>query len=300
MFFRIKKLLSVANKTLAFFPLFFAIATFPLGCFADATANNPVSQSRDEAPADGTGAAPLRLSLPENSSAEAQADDDFEEKRPDYAGLREDSYYFFGYQFFVIGVLYISPQSVSGWSPEQKKNFTVEKYYNNVTDIIWDHDKFYINFLLHPYWGMAYYVRARDRGVSETGSFWYSVLLSTMWEFGVEAMFEEVSIQDLFITPIVGSVVGKYVDNYRDGVKQKPVKTGMDNFMLGVTDPLGATNRWVQGMLGQNANVSFSYSVFHKPYNDAYPEQTLVGRDYERNRPFRLSPAIGITFNYQL
>ena len=121
-----------------------------------------------------------------------------------------------------------------------------------------------------------------------------------MWEFGVEAMFEEASIQDLFITPIVGSVVGKYVDHYRDGVKQKPVKTGMDHFMLGLTDPLGATNRWVQGMLGQNASVSLSYSVLQKPYFGSDPWKSVAERGYERNLSYKLSPAIGITFNYTL
>ena len=247
--------------------------------------------------------APLKTSNPSetDSSELAIGGNGLPISGPDYAGLRKDSYYFFGYQFFVVGLLYVSPQSISGWSQEQKRDFTIEKYYNNVTDIVWDHDKFYINFLLHPYWGMAYYVRARDRGFSQTGSFWFSVLLSTMWEFGVEAMFEEVSIQDLFITPIVGSVVGKYVDTYRDGVRQKPVKTAMDRFMLGLTDPLGATNRWVEGMLGRSASVSFSYSLYQKPYMGNQLGQGIADRDYESNYHYnKLSPSLGITFNYKL
>ena len=221
-------------------------------------------------------------------------------KAPDYEGLRKDSYYFLGYQILVVGALYVSPQSVSGWSSEQKKDFTIQKYYNDVTDIVWDHDKLYINYVLHPYWGMSYYVRARDRGLSQRGAFGYSMLLSTLWEFGIEAMFEKVSIQDLFITPMVGSVIGKYVDTYRDGIRQKPVKSQMDEVMLDLTDPLGSLNQWVENKIGKGASVSLSYSMFQKPNLSAYQGQGYVDRDYEPNVFYKYSPTVGVTFNYKL
>lgn len=244
----------------------------------------------------------LILSLSEAALPEAADENqaNITGRRPDYEGLRKDCYYFLGYQFFVVGVLYISPQSVSGWTPEQKKKFTVQKYYNDITDIVWDNDKLYINYLLHPYWGMSYYIRARDRGLSQSGAFGYSFLLSTLWEFGVEAMFEKVSIQDLFITPIVGSVVGKYVDSYRDGIKRKPVKSGMDDVMLGITDPLGALNRWVEGNVGKEASVSFSYSVFQDSYTSIDRQAGISWNNYEQNFSYKFSPAIGITFRYRL
>ena len=221
-------------------------------------------------------------------------------KEADYEGLKKDSYYFLGYQMLVVGVLYMSPQSVSGWSSEQKKDFTIQKYYNDVTDIVWDHDKLYINYVLHPYWGMSYYVRARDRGLSQRGAFGYSMLLSTLWEFGIEAMFEKASIQDIFITPIVGSVIGKYVDTYRDGIRQKPVKSQMDEVMLDLTDPLGSLNQWVENKIGKGASVSLSYSMFQKPNLSAYQGQGYVDRDYEPNVFYKYSPTVGVTFNYKL
>lgn len=217
----------------------------------------------------------------------------------DYAGLKRDTYYFFGFQFSIIGVLYVAPESVSGWSEEQKQNFTIEKYKHNVQDIIWDNDKFYINYLLHPYWGMGYYIRARERGVDNTNAFWYSVALSSMWEFGIEAMFEEASIQDIFITPIVGSVIGKYVDKYRSKLRMKPVLTGMDEWMLGFTDPLGATNRWVDGLFGKKASVSFKYSAINPVFmNTRHPEYPGVGREIYVQRI--IEPSIGLTFDYKL
>ena len=229
--------------------------------------------------------------------------DDYREERLlpelDAKGLREDAYYFFGYQFFVIGVLYISPQSVSGWSDEQKKNFTIEKYKKNTRQMIWDRDKFYINYILHPYWGMTYYVRARERGATHVGSFWYAELLSTLWEFGVEALFEPVSIQDLFVTPIMGAVIGRYVDTYRQSVKSKPVQSPFDNFMLGLTDPLGAANRGVNRLFGKTASVSFNYSIKNTmAYGyDSKAEQSGIATVGELGK--LVKPRLGITFNYR-
>jgi len=69
------------------------------------------------------------------------------------------------------------------------------------------------------------------------------VLLSTLFEFGVEAMFEEPSIQDLVVTPVFGSLLGVYFMRLRETVKQRNagvtnVSTG-DKVLMFATDPLG-------------------------------------------------------------
>jgi hypothetical protein len=217
----------------------------------------------------------------------------------DYDGLKEDTYFFFGYQFFVIGILYVSPQSVSGWSDEQKQNFSFEKYKENIKHVRWDNDKFYINYVLHPYWGMTYYVRARERGATSLDAYWYSVLLSTMWEFGIEAMFEDPSIQDIFVTPIMGAVIGKYVEKYREGVKSKPVRTGYDNFMLNATDPLGSSNRWVKSLFGKKSSISFSYSLLDDPYKNPL-DLNNDEFDYDHRLLTRTNISIkyGLTYKY--
>lgn len=74
----------------------------------------------------------------------------------------------------------------------------------------WDHDKFYFNYLLHPYAGAVYFMAARSCGFN----FWQSLLYCTIisdvgWEYGVEAFMERPSYQDLFITPLVGSAIGE-------------------------------------------------------------------------------------------
>lgn len=74
----------------------------------------------------------------------------------------------------------------------------------------WDHDNTMFNFLLHPYAGAAYFMAARSCGFSFWGSLLYCTCISTIaWEFGIEAFMERPSYQDIFITPLVGSVMGE-------------------------------------------------------------------------------------------
>lgn len=74
----------------------------------------------------------------------------------------------------------------------------------------WDHDKFMFNWVLHPYAGAAYFMCARTCGFNFWQSMLYSAMISTVgWEFGIEACMERPSYQDLFVTPLVGSVIGE-------------------------------------------------------------------------------------------
>jgi len=189
----------------------------------------------------------------------------------DRHGLKRDTWYFFGYQWVTIGVLYIAPESVSGWSDEQKEDYNLSIWWDNVTHPKMDSDDFYINYVLHPYWGGAYYVRARERGYSDGQAFWYSVLLSSAYEFGAEALFENPSIQDLVVTPVIGSIVGKYFMRVRSDIidrdTQGLARTTRDKWVWVLTDPLGALNNRVDALLGRDARFQI------RPY---YRKQSLV------------------------
>lgn len=171
----------------------------------------------------------------------------------DAAGLRRDTYYFMGLQFFATGFLYAMPESVSNWDDRSKEQ-AIEEWPRHVREPKWDDDTFVINYVTHPYWGATYFVRARERGYGPWGAFAYSTLLSTMYEFGLEAAFEHPSEQDLFITPIVGSWLGTYFMRWRDETKRRVEHTGTvrlrDSISLAVTDPLGTVGGWLDRKLG--------------------------------------------------
>jgi hypothetical protein len=178
----------------------------------------------------------------------------------DSAGLRRDTSYFLGYQVVAIGVLYVAPESFSGWSEDQKEEYSLSKWRENVTHPTWDEDDYFINYVLHPYWGAAYYVRAQERGYDRMQSFWYSALLSSIYEFGVEALFEPPSVQDLIVTPIGGAIVGNYFVRIRAGIRAREMELGYrrtsDKILSVVTDPFGAINQQLDKMLGYNAVVT--------------------------------------------
>lgn len=213
------------------------------------------------------------------------------EDRADYKGLKRDTGYFLAYQIATIGILYLMPEGISGWSKESKESYSFRQWEENVSHPSWDKDDYFINYVLHPYWGAAYYVRARQRNLDRTQSFWYSVLLSTLYEYGVEALFEEPSIQDLVVTPIGAVVLGEYFfkthkrirDRHLDG---SPI-TRKDRWMLFLTDPLGALNSKVRKLSGQDAELTLRPFAVTKslerfsPYKHISPvteaPQTIVG-----------------------
>lgn len=179
--------------------------------------------------------------------------------RPDWRGIRRDTAYFLGYQFAAIAVLYVAPESISGWDREQKQNYDFDKWRNNVSEPVWDEDRWWINYILHPYWGGAYYIRARERGLDRAQSFWYSALLSTLYEYGAEALAEPVSIQDLVVTPVAGFFVGEYLlSPLREHIRAKPGKLNWtDKTLLFMTDPLGVINAETDHLLGVKSTLQW-------------------------------------------
>jgi hypothetical protein len=173
----------------------------------------------------------------------------------DWKGIGRDTGYYVGYQVVVCGALYLTPESVSKWTPEQKRS-TVNDWTDNVQSAHWDHDQWWINYVGHPYWGAAFYIRARERGLGEFGSFGYSALLSALYEYGIEAFFEQPSYQDLIVTPVAGALIGKFIfEPIRGSIKAKTELAWSDHLLLVLTDPLGAANNLVDRTLGIKSTV---------------------------------------------
>lgn len=240
-------------------------------------------ETRGDSGASGSWAAGYTL----GSTVPAEAD-------PDGAGLRRDTVYLLSYQFVSIGILYMLPESISGWDDEQKDKYTLSKWWDNVRNPTWDDDLHWINYLAHPYWGAAYYVRARERGFDERASFWYSVAMSTAYEFGAEALFEQPSLQDLVVTPVGGVILGEYFMGLRGRVADRYLPgeemAFRDRALLALTDPIGAINRQVQSWLGVEVEASFS------PY---FGPQRLGARPQYLEDQVEADWVYGLRFNYR-
>ncbi len=110
------------------------------------------------------------------------------------------------------GVLWLMPESVTGWDKESMRNGGMFKRWkeNVQKGPVWDNDSFYLNWFMHPWIGGIYYMSARGSGFKVWESFTFSVLMSTFfWEYGIEAFAEVPSWQDIIITPTLGSLIGE-------------------------------------------------------------------------------------------
>jgi hypothetical protein len=196
----------------------------------------------------------------DEKSCLAWCNSDSDKSKRDWEGIGRDTGFFLVYQALFAGVLYFMPESISAWTPEQKKD-TLQQWRKNVGDPVWDKDKWWINYLAHPYFGATYYIRARERGFDECSSFWYSAMLSAMYEFIIEAFFEKPSLQDLIVTPIGGFVIGKFIfEPLRNSVKAKPELKWYDHLTLILTDPLGAVNSVFEKLFGIKSDIRLQFN----------------------------------------
>jgi hypothetical protein len=183
----------------------------------------------------------------------------------DWLGLGRDTALIFGYQVVTIGVFYVLPESVSNWSADAKNNI-FSRWWRNVQNPHWDHDSAPINYIGHPYFGSAYYTRARERGFGQFDSFVYSALASAMYEFGTEALFERPSYQDLIVTPVGGALVGLALEPIRSWIKLKPDPKWYDQLFLAATDPIGMLNGMFERLVGIKSDLRVDLGQGNRVY----------------------------------
>ncbi len=145
---------------------------------------------------------------------------------------------------------------MSRWSESAKNNIGFERWWDNVNHPEWDDDSWAVNYIGHPYFGAAYYIRARERGFDRIDSFLYSAAASALYEFGVEAIFERPSYTDLIVTPVGGALLGGLVfEPIRNWILRKPELKWYDHVGLIATDPIGALNYVVERLIGIKSDI---------------------------------------------
>lgn len=76
-----------------------------------------------------------------------------------------------------------------------------------------DKDHFNYNLSKHTLTGQYYYLFYRSRGYEKQGSFEWAFLSSLAFEFTIETATERPSYQDMYQTPVFGSIVGMGAEN---------------------------------------------------------------------------------------
>jgi hypothetical protein len=111
----------------------------------------------------------------------------------------------------VIGmtVLILLPKEVTKWSQDWARDALRNLKRSFSTLPVWDKDDWALNYIGHPIAGSYYYNALRSQNASRFHSFLFSTAQSFIWEYFIEGVAERPSAQDLFITPVVGSLLGE-------------------------------------------------------------------------------------------
>ena len=128
------------------------------------------------------------------------------------------------------------PKDWTGWSSQ-----FVKDGWGNLQDAysyppVWDTDHWFHNYIGHPYGGSVYYNTVRCQGARKGQSFLFATALSIQWEYLFEAVAEQPSIQDLFITPIAGSVLGEFVHRLTLTLKKNGTNFG-EKVLITILNP---------------------------------------------------------------
>ena len=95
----------------------------------------------------------------------------------------------------------------TGRRPLADWNGSLRRAWTNVPQ--WDDDDYEFNYIGHPYTGAFTYNLMRSQASSPLASWLFSCSQSLIWEFTIEALEEQPSLQDLLITSNVGSLLGE-------------------------------------------------------------------------------------------
>ncbi|WP_072325531.1 DUF3943 domain-containing protein [Marinospirillum alkaliphilum] len=175
----------------------------------------------------------------------------------------------------IMAVLFVMPENISKWDRSEMtfSNLGDKWIENNKAGPVWDQDEWPVNYIGHPYFGAAYYVVARNQGLTPLESGAYSFAMSTfLWEMGIEALAEIPSKQDLIVTPLIGSVVGEAFFTWEQRIKANQNELmgsrALGNTTLFLLNPAGSLSARINRAFGDDEPVTGAYTQL--VYSPAY------------------------------
>jgi hypothetical protein len=111
----------------------------------------------------------------------------------------------------VIGMvcLVAMPKDVTKWEEDWLQSITRNWKRTFTNPPVMDEDDAWLNYVAHPLVGSWYYNSVRSQNARWWESFLWSLAQSTFWEYVIEGMAEQPSIQDLWVTPVMGAALGE-------------------------------------------------------------------------------------------
>lgn len=200
--------------------------------------------------------------------------------RPQNPGLGQETFNMGVMGMTTMGILVAMPESITKWDKSKSSDKFLDKWKRNITSgPVVDKDEWAVNYIGHPVSGAAYYVVARHMNYSILDSLKYTFLMSTFfWEYGLEAPAERPSIQDIIITPVLGSLLGevyfqatKQIENNGNKVLGSNALGQISLFLL---NPAGTISKRINRIMDSSIIESTtSYFYIRQQQNDPlFPE----------------------------
>jgi hypothetical protein len=89
----------------------------------------------------------------------------------------------------------------------------IKEYKRNFGKIVFDQDEPFWNDFIHPLTGSQLYLLYRSIGYDRLGAFEMTFVSSALFEMTVEIFTEPGSVQDLYQTPVLGTMLGYGLEN---------------------------------------------------------------------------------------
>lgn len=139
---------------------------------------------------------------------------------------------------------------------EIKKYGSFENWVQNPVDPHYDRDSFEYNLIRHTMAGQYYYLFYRSRNYTEQNAFIWSFISSFAFEFTIETVTERPSYQDLYQTPVFGTVLG----------------VGVEKLSVYLHD----TDTWIGDLIGYILNPFPLLPATNTVFGYVVPEQNKV------------------------
>ena len=108
------------------------------------------------------------------------------------------------------GAMYLSQWAFYLYSQEEiiEEHGSLRNWYENPLSPRFDNDSFEYNIFKHSLVGNYYYLFYRSRRYNEKDAFFWTFMSSLAFEFTIETITEKPSYQDIYQTPVFGTVLG--------------------------------------------------------------------------------------------
>ena len=139
------------------------------------------------------------------------------------------------------GILYLTPKEFSNWEDKFWIYWGSNLKRAYTTPPVWDKDGWVVNYVGHPLQGSFFFNSVRSQGAGFWESAAFNVFHSLFWEYFLEAINEQPSINDLITTPIAGIALGELTNRATKRMRRGGFTTG-EKILVTLLNPFYVIN----------------------------------------------------------